>query len=132
MTTCATPTSKARYLSSRATYGALCAALVLALVLELARHGAGYWQLPVFAIAPDIALFVGAGRGLARGQLHPRAVGLYNALHRAWGPLALATLAVTSLIPGGYLIGALTWAFHISLDRALGYGLRSRDGFQRS
>ena len=31
----------------------------------------------------------------------------------------------------GYLVGALAWAFHISLDRALGYGLRTRDGFQR-
>ena len=61
---------------------------------------------------------------------HPRAVGLYNALHRFWGPLALAALALSSLIPSMFLIGALVWAFHIAFDRALGYGLRTRDGFQ--
>jgi Domain of unknown function (DUF4260) len=132
MTTCATPPTKARHLSPRASYAALCVGLVLAVVLELSRRGTGYWQIPVFAIAPDIALFFGAGTGLAKGQLHPRAVGLYNALHRFWGPLALGTLAIASLIPGEYLIGALTWGFHIALDRTLGYGLRSRDGFQRS
>jgi len=102
------------------------------IVLELSRRGTGYWQIPAFAIAPDIALVFGAGPGLAKGQLHPRAVGLYYALHRLWGPLVLATLAIASLVPGGYLIGALTWAFHIALDRAIGYGLRSRDGFQSS
>ena len=32
----------------------------------------------------------------------------------------------------GYLVGALAWAFHVSLDRAVGYGLRTRDGFQRA
>jgi Domain of unknown function (DUF4260) len=26
----------------------------------------------------------------------------------------------------------LSWCFHISLDRPIGYGLRTRDGFQRS
>ena len=31
----------------------------------------------------------------------------------------------------GFLIGALAWAFHVALDRAVGYGLRTRDGFQR-
>ncbi len=41
-------------------------------------------------------------------------------------------LAALGLLPVGFLIGALTWAFHIALDRALGYGLRSSDGHQRS
>jgi hypothetical protein len=127
-----TPITAASPRASRAISAALCAGLALAIVLQLARHGTGYWQLPVFAIAPDVALFFGAGHALANGQLHPRAVGLYNALHRLWGPLALATLALASLIPTGYLVGALAWAFHIALDRSLGYGLRSRDGFQRS
>ncbi len=132
MTTCATPTTEPRRQLSRASYAALCAGLALAVVLELSRPGTSSWPIPVFAIAPDIALFFGAGTGLVKGQLHPRAVGLYNALHRFWGPLALGTLAVASLIPSAYLVGALAWAFHVALDRMLGYGLRSRDGFQRS
>ena len=132
ITTCETQTTTVRARASRTAYAALCAGLVVVIVLELSRRGTGYWQIPAFAIAPDIALVFGAGPGLAKGQLHPRAVGLYNALHRLWGPLVLATLAIASLVPGGYLIGALTWAFHIALDRAIGYGLRSRDGFQSS
>ena len=105
MTSYATPTSHVRRQLSRASYAALCAGLALAVVLELSQPGTGSWPIPGFAIAPDIALFFGAGGGLAKGQLHPRAVGLYNALHRFSGPLALGTLAVASLIPSGYLVG---------------------------
>jgi hypothetical protein len=35
-------------------------------------------------------------------------------------------------LPAGWLLAALGWALHISLDRSLGYGMRTRDGFQRS
>ena len=56
---------------------------------------------------------------------------LYNIVHRFWGPIALATVAAVGLLSVGFFIGALTWAFHIALDRALGYGLRTRDGYQR-
>jgi hypothetical protein len=83
------------------------------------------------ADGPDLALFYGAAPGLAKGQLHPRAVGLYNLLHRCWGPIALVVVATLGWIPLGFFIGALAWALHISVDRALGYGLRTRDGFQR-
>ena len=118
--------------AARVAYAGLAALLLVALVLETVEHGTGYWQIAAFGLGPDVALLFGAGTGLAKGQLHPRAVGLYNALHRFWGPLALAVLASVGLIPFGYLIGALAWAFHVALDRALGYGLRTRDGFQRA
>jgi hypothetical protein len=116
----------------RMVYAALGAVLLTALVLETVKHGTGYWQIAVFGLGPDVALLFGAGAGLAHGQLHPRAVGLYNLLHRFWGPLVLAVLAASGLLPVGFLIGALAWAFHIALDRAVGYGLRTRDGFQRA
>jgi hypothetical protein len=106
--------------------------LVLAIVFWLSRHDASYWLLPAFGAGPDIALFLGLGGGLAKGQLHPRAVGLYNALHRAWGPLILLALASASVLPGSLVVAALAWGFHIALDRAVGYGLRDRDGFQRA
>jgi putative copper export protein len=54
-----------------------------------------------------------------------------HAVHRFWAPLALAALAVLGLIPDFLLIGALTWLFHIALDRSLGYGLRTHEGYQR-
>jgi hypothetical protein len=84
----------------------------------------------VFLVLPDIALVAGIGRGLAKGQLHPRAVRLYNALHVFAGP---ALLAVASIWLGpAWLAGALAWAAHVLLDRAAGYGLRDRTGFIRA
>jgi hypothetical protein len=117
---------------ARIAYGALAALLLVAVVLETVKHGTGYWQIAVFGLGPDVALFFGAGAGLAKGQLHPRAVGLYNLLHRFWGPVLLAALASFGLIPLGSLIRGLAWPFHLALDRALGHGLRTPDGFQRA
>ena len=118
--------------AGRLVYASITVLVLAALVVAAAKQGTGYWQIGVFGLGPDLALFVGVSRGLQRGQLHPRAVWLYNALHRFWGPLALATLALVGLVPLGFVIGALAWALHVSLDRAVGYGLRTRDGFQRS
>ena len=94
-----------------------------------ATTGAAGWASAGFA--PDFALFYDASKGLAKGQLPPRAVGAYNLMHRFWGPLAVLVPAAFGLIGLGFLIGALAWGFHIALDRAIGYGLRTRDGFQR-
>ncbi|MGZ4340251.1 MAG: DUF4260 family protein [Gaiellaceae bacterium] len=132
MTSHAATAVQPRGTAARIAYATLGAVLLVAIVLETVTHGTGYWQIAVFGLGSDAALFFGAGSGLAKGQLHPRAVGLYNLLHRFWGPLLLAAFASFGLIPVGYLVGALAWAFHIALDRALGYGLRTRDGFQRA
>jgi Domain of unknown function (DUF4260) len=113
----------------RIAYGALTALFLAAAGYELATDGAGWWQFFVFGAGPDLALFLGVGRNLEKGQLHPRAVPVYNALHRYWGPAALALLSI--VLPAGYLVGALAWATHISLDRCVGYRLRTPDGFQR-
>jgi hypothetical protein len=111
---------------------AVIGALLLALIVgETINHSTGYWQIAAFGFAPDLALFYGAGHDLARGQIHPRAVRLYNTVHRFWGPIALATLATLGVLSVGFFIGALTWAFHVALDRAVGYGLRTSDGYQR-
>jgi Domain of unknown function (DUF4260) len=108
----------------RLAYAALSAALLTASILLMSRDGAA-WQFFVFGAAPDLALFAGIGAGLAKGQLHPRAVPLYNALHRFPGPIILA------FVPG-FLLAALAWALHIAIDRTVGYGLRGADGFQRT
>jgi uncharacterized protein DUF4260 len=126
----------------RIAYAALAAALLTASIVVMTHTGA-VWQFFAFGAAPDLALFAGIGeysprgrdslagirpegetRGLAKGQLHPRAVPLYNGLHRFIGPLVLA------FVPG-FLLGALAWALHIAIDRTVGYGLRTPDGFQR-
>jgi hypothetical protein len=118
--------------TARLVYATLAALLVAAIAFEVASHGAGYWQLAAFGVGPDLALLAGAGAGLQKGQLHPRAVPVYNLVHRYWGPLALAAAASFGLVPLGFFVGALAWGFHVSLDRAIGYGLRTRDGFQRA
>jgi len=113
----------------RTAYAVLALGLLVAAILLAAETG--WWPLAVFAIAPDVALVAGAGSGLERGQLHPRAVPLYNALHRFVGPALLAAVALAGLVGTAFLVAALAWAFHVALDRAVGYGLRTRDGFQR-
>jgi hypothetical protein len=102
---------------------------LLAAVSLAAAIATGPWYAVVFgAIAPDLALALGAGA--APGQLHPRAVPAYNAVHRFWGPAAL--IAVGAVVPGAVLTLGLAWGFHVALDRAVGYGLRDADGFQRA
>ncbi len=115
----------------RIAYGALAALLLVGIVLETIKHGTGYWQIGVFGLGPDLTLLFGAAGGLEQGQIHPRAVRLYNLVHRFWGPVILAALA-SFVLPLGFFIGAFAWAFHIALDRALGYGLRTPGGFHRA
>jgi hypothetical protein len=116
-------------MSPRIAYAALTAVLIAALALEVAATDTPWWLVVVFLLGPDLALFVGIGSGLEKGQLHPRAVPLYNALHRYWGPAALALASI--VLPEGWLAAALAWALHISVDRTVGYGLRTPEGFQR-
>ena len=106
--------------------------LVLSIVLEVIRHRTGYWQLGAFGLGPDLALLLGVGAGLTGGQLHPRAVPLYNALHRVLGTRVPSCTRAAGARRHRILIGALVWCLHISFDRTVGYGLRTRDGFQRS
>jgi hypothetical protein len=126
-----TTTTQPRAMTGRIAFAMLAALLLALIAAEAIKHSTGYWQIAAFGFAPDLALFYGAGRGLAPRQIHPRAVELYNTVHRFRGPIALATLAALGVLSVGFFIGALTWAFHIALDRALGYGLRTRDGYQR-
>ena len=65
------------------------------------------------------------------GRLNPRAVPLYNLLHMYWLPVALMAVAATGVIALGWFVLGLAWATHVAVDRALGYGLRDRDGYQR-
>jgi len=125
-----TTTIAPRSTTGRIAYATLAALLVAAIAVEAIMYSS-YWQIAAFGIGPDLALLFGGGRDLARGQLHPRAVGAYNLLHRFWGPLALGGAVALGIAPVAFLVGALAWAFHVALDRAMGYGLRTRDGFQR-
>ncbi len=109
---------------------ALAVVLVAATAFEVARHGAYGWAA-IGLIAPDLVLLRGGGEpGLVKGQLAPGAVPLYNAAHRYWGPIALIVVALPDAVPLAVFIAGLAWATHIAVDRALGFGLRTEDGFQ--
>ena len=91
---------------------------------------APWWQLLVFALAPDVTMLFGFRAGLQRGQLDPRAVPAYNAVHRYWAPVVLVVVAFV-LHFDAWVAAGLAWCAHISFDRSLGFGLRTREGFQR-
>ena len=118
----------------RVAYGIGAVALLTSAIAVFVSVDAGWWLFPVFAMGPDLAFLAGIGQAgtMERGQMPARAVPAYNALHRLWGPLALGLLAAAGLLPPVLLVGALVWGFHIFFDQALGYGLRTRDGFQRA
>ncbi|GGR95720.1 membrane protein [Streptomyces aureoverticillatus] len=104
-------------------------------ILEGVNHGwlAGTFAL-AFLIAPDLTFLAGLRDAprTAHGQLPPRAVPYYNAAHRATVPLGLMALYTVVPLTWPPILAALCgWLAHISYDRALGYGLRTKDGFQR-
>jgi hypothetical protein len=118
-------------MSTRIAFRLLAAAIAIGLLaLAITVAGLGTWQLWVAFVLPDVALLSGAARGLQRGQLAPRAVPLYNALHHPAGPL-VAIVVAAALLPDAWLAGALAWGAHVAMDRAAGYGLRTSEGFQR-
>ncbi len=87
------------------------------------------WILLLWLV-PDVALLAGMSREFGeQGRLAPRAVPAYNALHALPGPVLLTAAGVAApvLLPLG-----LVWLSHVLADRALGYGLRGRDGWQRA
>lgn len=104
----------------------LTAAVTGAVVLDT-----GLSSVLVFALLPDIALLAGIGAGPHQpGQLPRRAVPAYNLFH---GPIVPALLLVAAVAGLGtyWAVAAITWAAHIAIDRGVGYGLRTRDGWQR-
>lgn len=106
---------------------AVMAAVCFAAALFLAGP-----RSPLFWIGllgPDLALFAGIGAGLERGQLHPRGVPYYNAVHLLVGPFLLAI--ASRWLGLAWLGGAAAWGAHVFLDRSLGFGLRDRRGFVR-
>ena len=53
----------------------------------------------------------------------------YDAAHTYVLPVALAALGVLADVEAAVQVG-LVWAAHIGIDRAIGYGLKYRTGFE--
>jgi hypothetical protein len=77
----------------------------------------------LFFLAPDLGLL-----GYAAGA--PRfAAALYNSLHTSTLPVLLGFASYLTTSHTGLAL-ALIWFAHISIDRALGYGLKFAEGFK--
>ncbi|MFF9806178.1 DUF4260 family protein [Streptomyces coeruleorubidus] len=120
----------------RVAWALLGAFLLVWVVFEMIKHAG--WVIPLGVlgfIAPDLSFFIGASGPHQHGQLPRGTVGPYNLVHRPIGPVLWMT--VTALLADGpgdnaapFTFG-LAWLLHIAMDRALGYGLRTADGWQR-
>ncbi len=105
------------------------AAATAAFVAAAAEAGTPWWAAALLWLAPDVALLAGMSREFADGRLAPRAVPLYNALHHLLGPALLGAAAVVGIVSP---VLALAWLSHVTVDRALGFGLRTKEGLQRA
>ncbi|WP_405488754.1 DUF4260 family protein [Nocardia sp. NBC_00511] len=104
-------------------------------ILEGVNHGGWSWgALAAGLIAPDLTFFaaIGAKDPVQQGQLPRQAVPFYNAAHIIWIPLALAVAYSFGPLQAPALFTFLVaWMLHIGIDRVAGYGLRTKDGFNR-
>jgi hypothetical protein len=115
----------------RTAWGLIAVVLAAGVATAYATGSPGWWQLAAFGLGPDLAFVLSIDPDLERGRMSPRAVPLYNLLHRPVLPAALGALVLAGIVPAALAAGALVWGFHIAFDRFVGYGLRTRDGRQR-
>jgi hypothetical protein len=94
-------------------------------------HQLGLIPVLVFGIVPHLAVLAGIGEAHAPGQLAPRAVPLFNAMHHPAPPLALLALAAAGILSPFWLVAGLAWLGHIVVDQGFGKGPRTADGWRR-
>ncbi|WP_062072712.1 DUF4260 domain-containing protein [Demequina sediminicola] len=100
-------------------------AIALAVVVfTVVGFGYAWWWLLALFLVFDLS---------AVGYLAGPKVGAwcYNAGHSYVGPVVAA--GAFAVVGADWLmVTALAWAFHIAIDRALGYGLKHDDDFQHT
>src|SRR5262245_55272280 len=119
---------------ARGVWGLFSAVLLFWVVLEMINHGGGTIPLGIVGLfAPDLTLLIGPSEPHEPGQLPRGRVTSYNLVHRPIVPVLW--LVVCTVLPDGPGVALFTfglaWLLHICVDRALGYGLRTADGWQR-
>ncbi|MFZ2964909.1 MAG: DUF4260 domain-containing protein [Rhodoglobus sp.] len=98
--------------------------IAVGVVVAFVQLGHAWWWLPVLFLVFDLS---------ALGYAVSPRVGAwtYNLGHSYAIPVLLGLLGVLVVAPALGLVG-LAWAFHIAVDRLLGYGLKFPDRFQHS
>lgn len=96
-------------------------AIAVAIVLAVVAYGQPWWLLIAAFLLFDLSA-VGYVRGPRTGAI------TYNAVHNYAGPAVVLALHLVLLIAGRDVMWlallAACWAFHVAVDRALGYGLK--------
>lgn len=102
------------------------AAIAVAILLAMVAFGQPWWLLLAAFLLFDLSA-VGYLRGSRAGAVS------YNVIHNYAGPAITAALYLALLIADHQVIWlsllAACWAFHVAVDRALGYGLKLDEGF---
>ena len=124
-------TRTARPAWRRGAFAVLAGLLLAAAIAAAVVLGTGWWQLARVRVRPGPRPARRHRARVSRRASCTRAPSRSTTRCTATGARQCSALAAV-VLPAGYLVGALAWAFHISLDRAVGYGMRTRDGFQRS
>ena len=119
------------HVARRVTWLAVAAALIAFAVYEVGQHHLGAWPIVGFVMLPDLAFIAGVGVATEHGQLAPRAVPIYNFVHRPYVPLTLVVAAALGVGPMFWFVAGLSWLAHLAIDHAAGYGLRTSEGWQR-
>jgi Domain of unknown function (DUF4260) len=99
-------------------------AIAATIVVAFVRLHFSWWWLPVFFVAFDLS---------AAGYLAGNRAGAvcYNLAHAYIAPAVLLLSYVVSATRWCAFAGLL-WAFHIAVDRVLGYGLKFASSFQHT
>lgn len=102
------------------------AAVAVAILLAMVARGQPWWLLLAAFLLFDLSA-VGYLRGSRAGAVS------YNAVHSYAGPAMTSALYLALLVADHrvvwLLLVAACWAFHVAVDRALGYGLKLDEGF---
>ncbi len=78
-----------------------------------------------FGMAPHLAFLAGIGQRRPAGQMAPRAVAVFNAMHQPILPAVLLGLAATGVIPLILVVGGTAWLSHIVIGWGVGDGKRN-------
>jgi hypothetical protein len=100
------------------------AAIGTGVVVGFVSSGFAWWWLLVLFLLWDLSM-IGYSVSAVAGAW------TYNAVHSYVGPGLLVAFALVADVRWAAFVG-LAWAFHIAVDRLLGYGLKFTTAFEHT